>query len=285
MKADDKGSGITLCVLSMAAYALQDGITKVLVSGIPATQIVMIRCWVLLLLALVFAASRRGIRQSARSSQPLKQTLRALLAVAETYLFIVALRHLGLAETHAIYAVFPILTIALAGAFLGERISPRQWLAVAIGFAGTLAIIRPGFGVFSLYSLIPLLAALMFANYNILTRRMSREDDLATNLLYLGFWGALLTTLLGLPDWQTPTLRQTLLILALSLCGVTAQLLLLQALKFTAAATLQPFNYSLLLFASLIGVAVFGERLEPALLLGAVLVVIGGLLALGKLGR
>ena len=285
MKADDKGSGITLCVLSMAAYALQDGITKVLVSGIPATQIVMIRCWVLLLLALVFAASRRGIRQSARSSQPLKQALRALLAVAETYLFIVALRHLGLAETHAIYAVFPILTIALAGAFLGERISPRQWLAVAIGFAGTLAIIRPGFGVFSLYSLIPLLAALLFASYNILTRRMSREDDLATNLLYLGFWGALLTTLLGLPDWQTPTLRQTLLILALSLCGVTAQLLLLQALKYTAAATLQPFNYSLLLFASLIGVAVFGERLEPALLLGAVLVVIGGLLALGKLGR
>jgi len=285
MKADDKGSGITLCVLSMAAYALQDGITKVLVSGIPATQIVMIRCWVLLLLALVFAASRRGIRQSARSSQPFKQTLRALLAVAETYLFIVALRHLGLAETHAIYAVFPILTIALAGACLGERISPRQWLAVAIGFAGTLAIIRPGFGVFSLYSLIPLLAALLFASYNILTRRMSREDDLATNLLYLGFWGALLTTLLGLPDWQTPTLRQTLLILALSLCGVTAQLLLLQALKYTAAATLQPFNYSLLLFASLIGVAVFGERLEPALLLGAVLVVIGGLLALGKLGR
>jgi len=285
MKADDKGSGITLCVLSMAAYALQDGITKVLVSGIPATQIVMIRCWVLLLLALVFAASRRGIRQSARSSQPFKQTLRALLAVAETYLFIVALRHLGLAETHAIYAVFPILTIALAGACLGERISPRQWLAVAIGFAGTLAIIRPGFGVFSLYSLIPLLAALLFASYNILTRRMSRGDDLATNLLYLGFWGALLTTLLGLPDWQTPTLRQTLLILALSLCGVTAQLLLLQALKYTAAATLQPFNYSLLLFASLIGVAVFGERLEPALLLGAVLVVIGGLLALGKLGR
>jgi len=63
----------------MAAYAIQDGITKVLVSGIPATLIVMIRCWVLLLLALVFAASRRGIRQSARSSQTVKQTLRALL--------------------------------------------------------------------------------------------------------------------------------------------------------------------------------------------------------------
>ncbi|WP_420030619.1 DMT family transporter [Pseudomonas oryzihabitans] len=283
MNSDDKRIGISLCLTSMAAYAIQDGITKVLVSGIPATQIVMIRCWVLLLVALVFAVSRRGIRQSARSSQPAKQTLRALLGVAETYLFIVALRHLGLAETHAIYAVFPILTIGLAGLFLGERISPRQWLAVAIGFVGTLTIIRPGFGVFSLHSLIPLLAAALFANYNILTRRMSRQDDLATNLLYLGFWGALLTTLVGLPDWQTPTLQQTALILALSLCGVTAQLLLLQALKYTAAATLQPFNYSLLLFASLIGVCLFGERLDLSLVIGAMLVVVGGLLSFGRL--
>jgi len=112
---------------------------------------------------------------------------------------------------------------------------------------------------------------------------MSRQDDLATNLLYLGFWGALLTTLVGLPDWQTPTLQQTALILALSLCGVTAQLLLLQALKYTAAATLQPFNYSLLLFASLIGVYLFGERLELSLVIGALLVMVGGLLSLGRL--
>lgn len=73
------------------------------------------------------------------------------------------------------------------------------------------------------------------------------------------------------------------MILALSLCGVTAQLLLLQALKCTAAATLQPFNYSLLLFASLIGVVVFGEQLKLSLVIGAVLVVVGGLLSFGRL--
>jgi len=197
MTTEKKGRAITFCLTSMAAYAIQDGITKVLVNGIPATQIIMIRCWVLLLLALVYAANNWGIQQAVRSSQPVKQTFRALLGVAETYLFIIALRHLGLAETHAIYAVFPILTIALASTFLGEQISPRQWLAVAIGFVGTLTIIRPSAGVFSLPSLIPLLAAILFASYNILVRRISRQDDLATNLLYLGFWGALLTTLVA----------------------------------------------------------------------------------------
>ncbi|MNG06714.1 EamA-like transporter family protein [compost metagenome] len=80
---------------------------------------------------------------------------------------------LGLAEMHALFAIFPLFTLALAGLILGERISLRHLLAAAIGFTGTLIILRPGIGVFESAALIPLLAALTFALYNLLTRRIS----------------------------------------------------------------------------------------------------------------
>jgi drug/metabolite transporter (DMT)-like permease len=272
--------GIFLCLLSMLIFATQDGITKVLVKDFPVAQLVMVRYWVFVVFALGYAGYQGRVKASFRSKHPWLQIIRALLAVAETILFAMGLRYLGLAEMHALYAVFPLMTLALAGAVLGEFIGLRRWIASVIGFTGTLIILRPGAGVFELAALIPLLAALGFAWFNVLTRRISQHDSFATNMLFMAIVGALTITFVGLPAWVSPTPVQGLLMAILSLTGVVAQILLIQALKYATASTLQPFNYALLVFATLIGVIVFAEHPDRWVVVGAALVIIGGLYAI-----
>ncbi|MBK5516734.1 DMT family transporter [Pseudomonas sp. TH10] len=272
--------GIMLCLLSMLIFACQDGITKVLVRDLPVVQLVMVRYWVFFVFALGYAAYQRDFKKSLCSSHPWLQITRALIGVSEIALFGLGLRFLGLAEMHAIFAVFPLITLALAGAFLGEFIGVRRWVAAAIGFTGTLVILRPGAGVFDLAVLIPLLAALMFALFSVLTRKISLVDSFTTNMFYMASCGAIVLTCAGIPVWVAPTPIQWALIGVLASTGVAAQILLMQALKYATAATLQPFNYTLLVFASLIGLIVFGELPDIWTVVGAVLVIIGGVCAI-----
>ncbi|WP_210639455.1 DMT family transporter [Pseudomonas sp. Tri1] len=272
--------GIILCLLSMLIFASQDGITKVLVKDLPIAQLVMVRYWVFLAFAVGYSVYQGSLRTACRSQHPFLQIIRALIGVGEIALFGLGLRYLGLAEMHALYAVFPLMTLALAGAFLGEYVGIRRWIAAAIGFTGTVVILRPGTGVFELAALIPLLSALGFAVFSVLTRRISQGDSFATNMLYMGFFGAVAITLLGLPGWVSPSPKQWVLIGVLSITGVVAQLLLIQALRYATAATLQPFNYTLLVFATLIGLFVFGELPDTWTVVGACMVIAGGLYAI-----
>lgn len=272
--------GIILCLLSMLIFASQDGITKVLVKDLPIAQLVMVRYWVFLAFAVGYSVYQGSLRTACRSQHPFLQIIRALIGVGEIALFGLGLRYLGLAEMHALYAVFPLMTLALAGAFLGEYVGIRRWIAAAIGFTGTVVILRPGTGVFELAALIPLLSALGFAVFSVLTRRISQGDSFATNMLYMGFFGAIAITLLGLPGWVSPSPKQWVLIGVLSITGVVAQLLLIQALRYATAATLQPFNYTLLVFATLIGLFAFGELPDTWTVAGACMVIAGGLYAI-----
>ncbi|WP_235814814.1 DMT family transporter [Pseudomonas syringae group genomosp. 3] len=272
--------GIVLCLLSMLTFATQDGITKVLVKDLPVAQMIMVRYWVFVIFAVGYAACHGSLRASVRSAKPGLQITRALLGVTDVVLFAFGLRFLGLAQMHALYAVFPLMTLGLAGMILGEFIGLRRWIAAAVGFAGTLVILRPGTGVFELAALIPLVSALGFALFNILTRSISQHDSFATNMLYMAVVGAIAITFPGLPGWVDPTWNQWCLIGILSITGVVAQLLLIQSLRYATAGSLQPFNYTLLVFATCIGVFVFGEIPDAWTLVGASLVIIGGLYAI-----
>ncbi|WP_434577488.1 DMT family transporter [Pseudomonas sp. Z5-35] len=278
------GLGIVLCLLSMLIFAGQDGVTKELVKDLPVAQLVMVRYWVFLAFAVGYSVYQGTLRTACRSRHPYLQIIRALIGVGEIALFGLGLRYLGLAEMHALYAVFPLMTLALAGALLGEFIGVRRWIAAATGFMGTLIILRPGSGVFELAALIPLVAALGFALFNVLTRRISRDDSFATNLLYMGSIGAFVMTVSGLPGWVAPTPMQWGLIAVLATTGVVAQLLLIQALRYATAATLQPFNYTLLVFATLIGLFVFGELPDTWTIVGACTVIAAGLYAIRAKG-
>jgi drug/metabolite transporter (DMT)-like permease len=134
----------------------------------------------------------------------------SLLLVASTMFFYWALRYLPLAEAAAISFVGPVLTTLLSGPMLGEKVTGRQWLAVTIGFAGVLIIMRPGGGVLSLAAVFPITTAILFSVYQIVTRKLSGREHPYTTLFYTAVVGFAATSFAAPLHWVTPTLTQAL---------------------------------------------------------------------------
>ncbi len=273
---------MALCLLSLLFFASQDTVTKLLAADYAVAQFIMVRYWVFVAFALLFAIFRCGLRQALGSARPLLQFCRCLLGVLEVAVFALGLRFLGLAEMHAIFTIFPLITTVLAGMILSETIGWRRRLAVVVGFAGALIVIRPGMGVFSLAALIPVAAAFMFAGYNVITRMMSRSDRLETSLLYLAIVGAVVMTPFGIAEWRRPDAQAWQLMGWLSVSGVLGHLLLIKSLELAPAAVLQPLNYMLLVWATIFGFLVFGDFPDTLTILGAGLIVAGGLFTFAR---
>ena len=183
-------------------FAAQDAITKSLTTSLPVGQIVFVRFTAFLLFALAFAARGPGVRAALRSAVPRTQVLRCTLMCSEIALFAWALRHLGIAEIHALFACFPLVVAALSAPLLGERVGPLRWTAVGVGLVGTLVILRPGTDVFDPHALAPLACAVIYALYNLLTRQVSRRDGFATSLVYFGLVGTLASAGFAALQWQ-----------------------------------------------------------------------------------
>lgn len=275
-ESDQATKGIIALVVATLFFAGQDAITKHLTQSISVAQIVSVRFFFFSLFAIFYAARKMDIRLAFHSARPKLQILRGLLICAEIALFAFALHHLGLAEMHAIFASFPLIITALSVLFLGETVGWRRWMAVGLGFIGTLIIISPGSGVFSTYAMLALVCALMFAIYNLITRKVSHHDRFETSLLYFGVVG-FISSLAVVPFyWQSPNSDQIFWLGVISVTGIIGHLLLIKALQLAPAVILQPFNYFVLLWAMIIGYSVYGEVLQTNELIGAALVVISG---------
>lgn len=268
--------GIILALMTVFIFAAQDGITKVLVQDYAPPQIIMVRFWAFALFAVIFAAMRGGLGAAARSKAPGLQIFRSLLLIVQMMIFAFGLRFMGLADAHALFATYPLVATALAAPILGEHVGWRRLMAVGIGFAGALVIIRPGLTVFDPAGFIQLTAALGFAVYSLLTRKASFHDGFATSILYLGIFGAIAATAIGLPLWKTPDGEAMVLMAILSVTGIIGHLFLIKALEYAPATLLQPFNYTSLVWASLIGFAVFGEIPDSWTVAGAAIIVGAG---------
>ncbi len=261
----------------MFLFSSQDAVTKVLVEDYDPAQFIMIRFWVFAVFATGYAIRKAGWRRSFHSRRPVLQIFRSILMILEIALFSIGLRYMGLADMHAILAAFPLMVTMFAPFVLGEQVGWRRWSAVAVGFFGTLIIIRPGVGVFQPAALIPLLAALMFALYNVLTRLASRQDSSATSLFYVGWVGAISVTPFGIEAWKPPTQEAWVLMGVLAVMGLFAHLLLILALEHASASSLQPLNYFLIVWAILLGFFLFDELPDLLTLVGAGVIVLSGL--------
>ena len=251
--------GVVLCLTALFVFACQDGVTKVLIRDYSVAQIVMVRFWVFAAFAVVFVSMRGGVAAATRSRRPMLQMVRSLLFVGEIALFAFGLHYLGLAESHALFATFPLIATALAIPILGEKVGWRRWIGVAVGFVGALVIIRPGLGLFQPAGLIALACAFCFALYSLMTRLASFRDSFETSTLYMAVIGCLAATIVGLPLWRAPDANGWGLLVLISILGTFGHMLLVKALQYAPASLLQPFNYTLLVWASLIGFAVFEE--------------------------
>ncbi|NPD13892.1 DMT family transporter [Xinfangfangia sp. D13-10-4-6] len=275
--------GITLMIVTSAIFALQDGISRHLGEAVNIYMVVMIRFWFMSAFVIAIAArSAGGIRGAVQSHYPWLQGLRAFLLVAEIGVMVVAFIHLGLIETHAVFVVYPLLVTLFSGPILGEKVGWRRWLAVLVGFGGVLVILNPGGGIFSIWALLPLTAAAMFALYGLLTRYVSRQDSAATSFFWTGVGGAVFTTPLGLYHWQSMSGSDWGLMLVLCVAAVVSHGLLIKAYDVAEAADIQPFAYFQLPFVSILGLVLFQENLRINVVIGAVIVVAAGLFTLWR---
>lgn len=283
MTEQNTRAGILLMIATTLVFALQDGFSRHLAGEYNVIMVVMLRYWFFAVFVMVLAARKAGgLRAAARTRQPWLQALRAVLLVAEICVAILAFVVLGLVESHAIFAAYPLLVAALSGPILGERVGWRRWLAIAAGFAGILVILQPGTGTFAPGSLIALVSALMFALYALLTRYAARQDRTETSFFWTGTVGAAVITVVGI--WYLEPMHgiDWLFMGILCLTGASGHWLLIRAYELAEASAVQPFAYLQLVFATLIGVTVFGEPLRANVVLGAGIIIAAGLFTLWR---
>ncbi len=281
MSPNNPRLGIPLMVLTMLIFAAQDGISRHLAGQYNVLMVVMIRYWFFALFVVALSARRAGgLSQVASTSQPFLQIFRGLLLAAEICVMVTAFVVLGLIESHAVFATYPLIVAALSGPILGESVGWRRWTAIAIGFSGMLIILQPGVKVFSPAAAIPLLSALMFALYALLTRYAARKDHSMTSFFYTGTAGAVAMTIPGLWAWKPMTAPDWGWMALLCITGAAGHYLLIKVYDVAEASAVQPFAFLQLVFAAAIGLLVFAETLEANVAIGAALIVGAGIFTL-----
>ncbi|MCG3269322.1 DMT family transporter [Yoonia sp. I 8.24] len=275
--------GIMLMIATTFVFAVQDGISTHLAGQYNVLMIVMIRYWFFAAFVITVATRQTGsIKAAAATKQPILQITRGLLLASEICILITGFVMLGLVESHAIFASYPLLIAALSGPVLGEQVGWRRWAAIAIGFVGVLVILQPGYGVFAPAAVIPVIGALMFALYGLLTRFAARKDKTATSFFWTGVAGAVLMTIIGARSWEPMLSHDWAWMAALCVTGAVGHWLLIKTYEVAEASSVQPFAYLQLVFASAIGVFVLGETIRPNVALGGAIVIGAGLFTLWR---
>ncbi|MGR3485587.1 MAG: DMT family transporter [Paracoccaceae bacterium] len=286
MTEDRPALGIALMCATMAIFAIQDGISRHLAAEYNTLMVVMIRYWFFAAFAVAWGIRRAGsLRAAAATRQPVLQAGRGLLLAAEICVMVQGFVLLGLIEAQAVFTCYPLIVAALSWAVLGERIGWRRRVAIGVGALGVLVILRPGAAVFAPAALVPLLAAAMFATYNTMTRLAARKDDAATSFFWTGTVGCAAMTAVGVWHLEPMSRSDMAWMAALCVTGATGHYLLIRTYELAEASAVQPFAYLQLVFASAIGIAVFGEVLEAPVALGAVIVIAAGVFTLMRTRR
>ncbi|MBN8491556.1 MAG: DMT family transporter [Burkholderiales bacterium] len=275
--AENRRIGIGLVTLTTLCFAVLDTSAKWLVLALPVMQVVWLRFVFHVLIASALLAPRYGWELLRVRNRKL-QALRAAMMAAMTGLNFWALQYLQLAETGAIQFSVPLLIALFSAAFLGEKLDARRWAAIVAGFAGVLLIIRPGSAAFHPAILLSVLNALLYAAFNMLTRRLVATESAASLQLMSAAGAALLLAPWALAVWQMPaSLGQWGLLALCGLCGGVGHFMVAQAHRYASAATLGPFLYQQIIYMTLLGWWVFDQ--VPSLLVigGAAVVVLSGL--------
>ncbi len=262
-------------LLTMLLFVSMDTAAKQLTQSYPVLQVVWARyLFHALLLAIYLNRRIPGLMRTQRLGI---QLFRSLLLLITTLLFFTGISLIPLADASAIMFVAPIIVTALSMPLLKERVGPRRWAGIVIGFIGALIIIRPGGDTLQLAALLPFGAACCYAIYQIITRSLSHSDPPLTTLAYTALVGAVVMCLAVPFDWRTPDTTGWLLMILVGFLGGVSQFTLIKAFQAAPAATVTPFSYSSLVWATLFGFLVFGDLPDRWTIVGAIVIAASGL--------
>ncbi|MBT6117948.1 MAG: DMT family transporter, partial [Rhodospirillaceae bacterium] len=183
-----------------------------------------------------------------------------------------AVSSIPLAEATALFFTLPLFVVVLAATMLGETIGWRRWAAVALGFIGTMVVLRPDMVGLEIGALAALLAALTSASSNVMVRALARDDP---PVAVMGWNMVLLIPIplaAALTQWTTPTAPQFAWLIGIAALAGATQFCLTRAYAATEASQLAPFQFTQLVFAALVGFAAFGEVPDLWTVLGGALI-------------
>ena len=267
--------GIVLILVTLLLFVAMDTLVKDLVRRNPPPVLIWLRFLVHMLVAAAIMLAVPRFRPFVRSKAPARQLVRSALLLMTTTTFFFGLMYLKLADLVILTQAAPLMVVALSVVLLGEKVGPRRWAGVLVGFAGVVIILKPGFG-FEWASLFGIASAVIYAVYQIMTRSLSGADHTMTTFFYTASVGAVVMAAVAPFFWQTPMLTDALLFLLPGIFGGTGHLLLIMAFARSEASLLAPYFYTVIVWATLLGWAVFGEVPDIFTFAGAGLIVAAG---------
>jgi drug/metabolite transporter (DMT)-like permease len=268
-------SAIGLAILATVFFSMGDVLAKVLTGTLPAIEVAWLRYIVFCLVVVPTAFVARG-RQAMLTGCLRLQVIRALAGAGSTVLFFLGLRYLPVAEATAILFIAPIFITALSIPILGETVGIRRWAAAIVGFLGVMLVVQPGGSAFQVAALLPICAAVGTAITAITTRQLSSEGP-ATTLAWTAVIGLVALTVFVPFSWYTPTSGEMGLAILMGAFSLVGHWLTILAYRKAAASTIAPFTYVQLVFAGLLGFAIFGTTPGAMALVGGLTIAASGL--------
>ena len=270
-------TGIGFTVLACACFSILDTGSKYAGALLPLLMALWLRYVLQSALTVGFGVARHGL-DIFRTQRPGFQLLRAILFCMTNALAMLSLRYLPLAEFTAIVALTPLALTLVAAVWLRQQVSPLRWVLVALGFAGTLVIIRPGGAQFSGWALVwPALQLVTNTAYQVLSSRMAGKERPLTTQIYTSLLALGLASM-ALPwIWQLPnTAALWLAAIAMGVGSAVGHLMLLKAYEKAEPATITPFLYSQIPCALLAGWLVYGHIPDQWAVLGMAVITLCG---------
>ena len=268
--------GIIFAISAYLCFSLLDVIQKTLIIYYSVFQILFLKYFFTLFLSFIESKRKKNIKFYQTNNLKL-QLLRSLLSLLESGFFILAFRYLSLADAHSIGALTPIVVVIFSFIFLKEKISPKIWIVIFIGFFGVLVVMRPGLSVFDPMSLIPLAAAFFLSLYQIVTRKVSEYDKNETSLFYSGITGITLMGFVSLFFWENITINFFPLFIGVGIFYSFGFYFQIIALSKARASLIQPFHYTLIFWAIIFGYFFYGDIPDVFTVIGALIIAISGI--------
>ena len=266
---------ILLMIGAVFCFASMDATAKYLMNEIGPAQTIWARYTVQAVIVTVLILPK--INVYGRTNYPKLQFLRSVALMMATTLFFFAFSRLGLAEASAIFNISPVLITLGAFLFLREQIGPRRLIGIIVSLLGALIIIRPGTGVFSIYDLLSLGAAIFYSTYSLATRFVGTDESPWTSLFYSAIFGAICYSIYIAFYWNPMSNNAILLTIIIGLFGTAGHICLIRALTLGEASLVAPFIYTNLLFTTTWGFVLFGNLPDFWTIVGALIIVAAGI--------
>ena len=265
------GHAIVFQLIAVFLFATMGGLVKFTASHYPTSEVLFFPSLPALVPLLIYLP-RQGGWSALRTRRPDLQTIRAVAGITSMFMGFYALARMDYASYVAISFTAPLFGTLLAIPFLADKVGWRRMSAVGVGFLGVVLTVDPSLGGIDLMALLALGGAFGYGVVMIAMRKLGAVDKSAATVFYFTTGSMLVSAVVMIREWVTPTPRDLALLILLGLLGGVAQIFMTEAYRMAPPSVVAPFDYTAMVWALIIGWLAFGSFPGPQVLLGAAVI-------------